>query len=46
VIPARLKGIVTRRRKYACRACAREVAPAPERLIENGIPAEVRWSPM
>jgi transposase len=42
VIPARLKVIVTRRPKYACRACAGEVAqaPAPERLIENGIPTE------
>jgi transposase len=42
VIPARLKVIVTRRPKYACRECAGEVsqAPAPERLIENGIPTE------
>jgi len=42
VIPAQLKVIVTRRLKYACRACAGEVsqAPAPERLIENGIPTE------
>ena len=42
VIPARLKVIVTRRPKYACRACAGEVtqAQAPERLIENGIPTE------
>src|SRR6266566_6587704 len=42
VIPAQLKVIVTRRPKYACRACAGEVtqAPAPERLIENGIPTE------
>jgi transposase len=42
VIPARLKVIVTRRPKYACRACAGEVsqAPAPERLIESGIPTE------
>jgi transposase len=42
VIPAQLKVIVTRRPKYACRACAGEVAQAPaaERLIENGIPTE------
>lgn len=42
VIPAQLKVTVTRRPKYACRACAGEVsqAPAPERLIENGIPTE------
>jgi transposase len=42
VIPAQLKVIVTRRPKYACAACAGEVvqAPAPERLIENGIPTE------
>lgn len=42
VIPAQFKVIVTRRPKYACRACAGEVAqaPAPERLIENGIPTE------
>src|SRR4051794_38674776 len=42
VIPAQFKVIVTRRPKYACRTCAGEVvqAPAPERLIENGIPTE------
>jgi transposase len=42
MIPLQLKVIVTRRPKYACRACAGEVsqAPAPERLIENGIPTE------
>jgi transposase len=42
VIPAQLKVLVTRRPKYACAACAGEVvqAPAPERLIENGIPTE------
>jgi transposase len=42
VIPVQLKVIVTRRPKYACQACAGEVvqAPAPERLIENGIPTE------
>jgi transposase len=42
IIPAQMKVIVTRRPKYACRACAGEVAQAaaPERLIENGIPTE------
>ena len=42
VMPAQFKVIVTRRPKYACQACAGEVvqAPAPERLIENGIPTE------
>jgi transposase len=42
VIPVQFKVIVTRRPKYACQACAGEVvqAPAPERLIENGIPTE------
>jgi transposase len=42
VIPAQFKVIVTHRPKYACAACAGEVvqAPAPERLIENGIPTE------
>ena len=42
VIPAQFKVIVTRRPKYACAACAGEVvqAPAPERLIESGIPTE------
>jgi transposase len=42
IIPVQFKVIVTRRPKYACRACAGEVvqAPAPERLIENGIPTE------
>jgi transposase len=42
VVPAQFKVIITRRPKYACRACAGEVAQAaaPERLIENGIPTE------
>jgi transposase len=42
VIPAQFKVLVTRRPKYACADCAGEVvqAPAPERLIENGIPTE------
>jgi transposase len=42
VIPAQFKVIVTRRPKYACRACEEAVvqAPAPSRLIEGGIPTE------
>ncbi|MBO0757918.1 MAG: IS66 family transposase, partial [Bradyrhizobiaceae bacterium] len=42
MIPAQFKVIVTRRPKYACATCEGEVvqAPAPERLIENGIPTE------
>jgi transposase len=42
VIPAQFKVIVTRRPKYACRACEGAVvqAPAPGRLIESGIPTE------
>lgn len=42
VVPAQFKVIVTRRPKYACRTCRSEVAqaPAPERLIENGLPTE------
>jgi transposase len=41
-VPAQLKVIVTRRPKYACRACQGEIvqAPAPARLIENGLPTE------
>ena len=42
VIPARYQVIVTRRPKYACRACQQAVvqAPAPTRLIEGGLPTE------
>ncbi len=42
VVPAQFKVIVTRRPKYACRACQGEVtqAAAPERLIANGLPTE------
>jgi transposase len=42
MIPACFKVIVTRRPKYACRDCDGEVAqaPAPEHLIEGGIPTE------
>jgi transposase len=41
-IPARLCVIVTRRPKYACRSCTDGVvqAPAPNRLIEGGLPTE------
>src|SRR5258708_20689752 len=40
--PARFKVLVTRRPKYACRACAGEVAQAqaPERLNDSGIPTD------
>jgi transposase len=42
VIPAQYRVIVTRRPKFACRACVGTVvqAPAPTRLIEGGIPTE------
>ena len=42
VVPAQFRVVVTRRPKYACRACAGGVvqAPAPERLIEGGLPTE------
>jgi transposase len=42
VVPTQFKVIVTRRPKYACRACEEGVAqaPAPVRLIESGIPTE------
>jgi transposase len=42
VIPAQYQVIVTRRPKYACRACQGAVvqAPAPPRLIEGGLPTE------
>jgi len=45
VTPAQFKVLVLHRPKYACRACEGEVsqAPAPERLIENGIPTEVSF---
>jgi transposase len=41
-IPAKLRVIVTRRPKYACRACTDGVtqAQAPARLIEGGLPTE------
>ena len=42
VTPAQFKVIVTRRPKYACRACEGAVlqAPAAARVIEAGIPTE------
>jgi transposase len=42
VIPAQFRALVTRRPKYACRACTDGVsqAPAPPRLIEGGLPTE------
>ena len=42
MIPARFNVIVTHRPKYACRVCEGEMAqaPAPEHLIEGGIPTE------
>ena len=42
VIPAQYRVLVTRRPKYACRACANAIvqAPAPERLIKGGLPTE------
>ena len=41
-IPAKLRVIVTRRPKYACRSCTDGVvqAPAPNRLIGGGLPTE------
>lgn len=42
VVPAQFRVIVTRRPKYACRACTDGVAqaPAPARLIPAGLPTE------
>ena len=42
VIPAQYRVLVTRRPKYACRACGNGIvqAPAPERLIKGGLPTE------
>jgi transposase len=48
-VPAKVRVIVTRRPKYACRACEKTgaddvagiiQAPAPARLIEGGLPTE------
>lgn len=42
IVPAQFRVLVTRRPKYACRACEEGVvqAPAPARLIEGGLPTE------
>jgi transposase len=42
IIPAQFRVLVTRRPKYACRACEGAVVqtPAPARLIEGGLPTE------
>lgn len=42
IIPAQFRVVVTRRPKYACRACEEVVvqAPALSRLVEGGIPTE------
>jgi transposase len=42
IVPAQFRVLVTRRPKYACRACEAVVAqaPAPARLIEGGLPTE------
>src|SRR6202165_308720 len=42
VVPAQFRVIVTHRPKFACRACTDGVvqAPAPERLINGGLPTE------
>jgi transposase len=42
VVPAQYQVLVTRRPKYACRACEGQVvqAPATPRLIEGGLPTE------
>src|SRR4051812_32952629 len=42
IVPAQFRVVVTRRPKYACRACEDGVvqAPAPARLIEGGLPTE------
>ena len=42
VVPAQFRVIVTRRPRYACRACEDVVvqAPAPARLVEGGLPTE------
>jgi len=42
ILPARFRVLVTRRPKYACRACEEAVvqAPSPARVIDGGIPTE------
>ena len=45
MIPAQYRVIVTHRPKYACRSCEGAIvqAPAPERLIKNGMPTDELW---
>lgn len=42
VVPASFRVLVTRRPRYACRACEGEVvqAPAPTRIVEGGLPTD------
>jgi len=42
IVPAKLRVLVVRRPRYACRACPGTLvqAPAPARLIEGGLPTE------
>jgi transposase len=40
VVPAQHRVIVTRRPRFACRACAGSVVQAPARLIKGGLPTE------
>ena len=42
IVPAQFRVLVVRRPKYACRSCENAViqAPAPNRLIEGGLPTE------
>jgi transposase len=42
IVPAQFRVLVVRRPKYACRSCENVVvqAPAPNRLIEGGLPTE------
>ncbi len=42
VIPAQFRVLVIRRPRYACRACGDAIvqAPAPARLIEDGLPTD------
>jgi transposase len=42
IIPAQVRGIVTRRPRYACRLCEGGIAQAPAlaRIIAGGLPTE------
>ncbi|QYE33770.1 IS66 family transposase [Polymorphobacter sp. PAMC 29334] len=42
VVPAAFRVLVTRRPRYACRACDGQVvqAPAPPRIVEGGLPTD------